>query len=154
MNRIATARDFFEHVVVPDFNVFHANQGDLRLAFHICMSLDHLADWIAKSQGLDRGKFLEGKYQDCSDLKKIRDLSANAKHFPPSRPNTPVILMSVTANQMSFLDWADVLAVPDVLTHGVGHQVKAVQNGEETWLLNPVCGAFYFWKSEYEKQKW
>jgi hypothetical protein len=152
--QVSTPRSFFEQIVVPDFDAYYADQGNIRLAFHVCMSLDHLADWIAKAQGMDRGEFLKCKYMECSDLKKIRDLSANAKHYPPSRTNTPVILMSVTAEPMSVLEWADVLAVPDVLAHGAGNQVKAIQDGHETWLLNPVSGAFHFWKREYDLQRW
>ena len=43
---IATPQDFWDYVVVPDYDDSVTNVDDLRKAFHCAISLFHMADWI------------------------------------------------------------------------------------------------------------
>jgi len=45
-NRLRTAADFWQKIVVPDCNDYSAKPSDLRLALHTAISLFHLHDWV------------------------------------------------------------------------------------------------------------
>ncbi len=152
-NNIKSPREFFEVIVMPDFDDFYKNQGNIRLAFHVCMSIDHLADWIAKSLGQNRGNFLKAKYEECADLEIIRNLSSNAKHFPPDR--APIMHVATTAASVPVDNFVNVDDITDWDLHGAGDQVIArMENGNKFWLLNPITSAYTFWKREYENETW
>jgi hypothetical protein len=46
ISKIENTREFFDHVVCPDFNDFSTDRTNLRLAFHACTSLLSLRDWV------------------------------------------------------------------------------------------------------------
>ena len=46
MDRIVNATDFWNGMVIPDYQESIGQVSNLRLAFHCAISLNHMADWI------------------------------------------------------------------------------------------------------------
>lgn len=46
VQQIQTPKEFWEGIVVPDYEAFMANRDYLRLAFHCAVALFHMADWV------------------------------------------------------------------------------------------------------------
>lgn len=46
---VQSAADFWDQIVVPDFNDSKDQPADLRKAFHCAISLFHMCDWIFMS---------------------------------------------------------------------------------------------------------
>lgn len=107
MDRLRTASDFLTHIATPDVQEFQAKPLDLRCAFHACISLLSLRDWVAEGhQGADW--HLQGKKQTQlvgnesnrrgslqtvlrSALKQVAlvsDVANGAKHMKLSRDYT------------------------------------------------------------------
>lgn len=151
---LTSARQFFEHIVTPDYKDYYEHQNDIRRAVHICMSIDHLADWVAKSKNMERGALLECLYLKCPDLEVVRDLSCNVKHFQPTR--APVIMVAATAAAMTLDDMeSSIDDIGDWDNHGSSPQIIAeYEDSHKIWLLNVIANGFAFWKKEYEKNEW
>lgn len=45
-DKIETPREFLDHIALLDVAQFESNSADLRLAFHACISLFSLRDWV------------------------------------------------------------------------------------------------------------
>jgi hypothetical protein len=94
VSKIANTREFFDHVVTPDFNDLNADRTDLRLAFHACTSLLSLRDWVHhaykntawKVRNTPQKPFASksalqsalGKL--CSDVDIVADIANASKH--------------------------------------------------------------------------
>ena len=103
--KIATPREFFDHVVEKDVSEFASQATDLRSAFHACISLLSLRDWIVHvyknkhwthsgtAQPIITGK---RKFQQALNDIDVRcgivtDIANASKHMvldPSSGPNT------------------------------------------------------------------
>lgn len=154
---ITTPRQFFEQVVSHDVLDYAKDQSDLRKAFHACLSLDHLADWIANARNENRGSFLDKIYPQCPEIKAIRDISVNAKHFPPEPKRAPTIKTQEIKQSIS-IDEIDV-PLDDMIgtldDYGATPQIGIdVGDGKNQWLILLINKAYAFWKKEYEAKKW
>jgi hypothetical protein len=49
VSKIDTPREYFENVVVPDVEDFLRDPTNLRYAYHTCVSLLSLRDWVVKA---------------------------------------------------------------------------------------------------------
>jgi hypothetical protein len=142
-NPITTPSGFFDRVVAPDVADLKANVHDVRRAFHAAISLHQLPEWIFKAnltQYGDLSKYRESLYARRPDLKRIRDLASNAKHFPPER-----------ANKMSIGTSAGpALSLPNTTFCGpTQDQVLAKdEQGESQWVVPVILEAFDFWSKE------
>ncbi len=149
---IQTPRDFFDLIVTPDVNDFVKSQGNIRFAFHACMSLDHMRDWVANFLGIGIGSFSDDVYKMCPAVEVIRNISVNAKHFPPTR--APVITTMVSAKPIS-ID-AITVSIDDMLgtldDYGAGLQVIAKEPGRsDDHVLLLVNEVFVFWRNYLSK---
>jgi len=144
---IESPEDFFNLIVTPDFEDYLNDPKNIRMAFHVCMALDHLVDWIAlsKAPAETRKNFIEKKYSQCfPHLEIIHNVSVNAKHFNPHTVSK--INFGITQNGMSIDDWGMTDDVPDWDTYGVGPQVMAKEQEKgPLWLLNSITAVYSFW---------
>jgi hypothetical protein len=85
--KIASAREYFDDVVVPDFDDFIGDTTSLRKAFHCANSLFHLHDWVISEHpeafqncktARDLAKFLATQ---SSDFLIVKDLANATKHM-------------------------------------------------------------------------
>jgi hypothetical protein len=96
--RIDDYRAFRAEIVQKDFDDFHANDGDIRAAFHCAISLYHLADWVyaahkaqidatftfnanGPQRVTDEKTFANALADITSDFELIRSVANSAKHL-------------------------------------------------------------------------
>ncbi len=154
-NSITSPRQFFELIVTPNFHAFYESQGDLRLAFNACVSLNQLADWIAAALKENPGQFLEKKYKEKAEIRTVRHLANNFKHFEVREP-TPQLTVETSAASLTFDDWASVDDVANVDLHGIGPQsIARSDDGTKINFVEAISATYLFWKNEYvDEKKW
>lgn len=81
MAAIKTARDFMERIVVPDIEESLEHKADLRLAYHACISLFSLRDWI-----FDERRNTDWTYNGIGrePFKQISELQNSLRDIEPS----------------------------------------------------------------------
>lgn len=94
---IATARNYWEHMVNPDYEEFTANSLSLRKAMHLASSLYHLHEWVFNDYHMNNQKIFgctsAGQIvghliaNECQDFALIQDLANAQKHFKLTRGN-------------------------------------------------------------------
>src|SRR5277367_2051040 len=95
VDKIETPRDFYSHVVGVDLMEFRNKPDDLRLAYHACVSLLSLRDWIYVNyvnavwvwNGVTQPPFvyktdLQSSLEAlCDDFRLITDVANASKHL-------------------------------------------------------------------------
>jgi hypothetical protein len=104
VNKIENTREFFDHVVTPDFNDLSTDRTNLRLAFHACTSLLSLRDWVHhayrntpwKARGTPQAPFaskkaLQGALSNLnSEVDIVTDIANASKHMVLIEGYTPL----------------------------------------------------------------
>ncbi|PLX39572.1 MAG: hypothetical protein C0606_03475 [Hyphomicrobiales bacterium] len=113
VQRVKESEDYWEKIVKPDYTDFFAHLDDIRRAFHLSVSLLHLADWIyvAHKSAIDGTfTFKDASQQDrpvdsvptfanalgdnCEEFELIRGIANASKHLSLTRPgrsaNSPI----------------------------------------------------------------
>ena len=94
-NKITTYTDYWREIALQDYADFARNEGSLRHAFHLAMSLSHMADWVffGEEQSVRQHFSNEGRPVAtevefgaalCAHLGEfavIRGVANSAKHF-------------------------------------------------------------------------
>jgi len=149
-NSIQTPREFFDQVVTPDCEELRSNPGDVRIAFHASTSLHHLREWVLKASLTEHKRLDEYSpdlYQRCPDLKVIRDLASNAKHFPPDPGKAEKMEVGVSAAS----------AIGCVARLGQSKQTQVIakkDDGSRQWMIPIILNAYSFWKKEFLDNGW
>ncbi|CAE6801928.1 hypothetical protein [Paraburkholderia domus] len=142
-NPITTPRGFFDGVVAPDVADLRENVQDVRLAFHAAISIHQLPEWIFKAgltQHVELSQYRDSLYALRPDLKIIRDIASNAKHFPPERA-TPLNIGTSAGPALSFPDTP--------FFEPTQKQVLAKdEQGGSQWVIPVILAAFDFWSKE------
>lgn len=105
--RIATSVDFKTHAVEQDYADYKRSPVDLRLAYHLALSLFHLRDWTFWEHGNNPNwQYSEkiGDYQKdledlCPEFGYMRDLANAVKHAelsPNKKPSTQMVGLANT----------------------------------------------------------
>ena len=156
-NSIQTPREFFDQVVTPDCEELRSNPGDVRIAFHASTSLHHLREWVLKASLTEHKRLDEYSpdlYQRCPDLKVIRDLASNAKHFPPDPGKAEKMEVGVSAAPTT---WDSPTALWDVALWGQSQQNQIIakkEDGSRQWMIPIILNAYSFWKQEFLNNSW
>ena len=137
---IESPEKYFDLIVTPDFEDFYKDQKNVRKAFHVCLSLDSLVDWVAQPRKRSRKSY---EIKCAPHLEIIHAAAINIKHFPPT--SVDEMTFGVTSRSQKIDDWSSMDAAPDIDTYGMGPQVVAKQ--KEGWLLNSISEVYYFWKN-------
>lgn len=102
--KITNAREFFDEIVVPDFNEFKRDTSSLRTALHSALSLYHLHEWIFASHRCELGHskardFDKALCADFQEFQLIRDVANAAKHMELTRDPQRITHAANTAVQ-------------------------------------------------------
>jgi hypothetical protein len=112
-NRVETARDFKTIVVDADYDAYKADPLNLRLAYHLALSLFHLKDWTHLQYSNDPRWPLKKKkaYQKalekrCPEFGYMRDLANAVRHAEITQdPSTAIGSLGATSlSQAAFSD--------------------------------------------------
>jgi hypothetical protein len=105
MAKIATARDYFEQVVLHNMQQYKANPSSLPAAFNLANCLFSMHEWMWNTYECKLGSGLCKKHdynayvQDaCSEFKHIRDLSNASKHVFLTSPSTKATHITDTSS--------------------------------------------------------
>ncbi len=121
------------------------------------MSLHHLRERVFKAGltvHLDFSQYCGDLYHRCSDLKVIRDLASNAKHFPPDPSKAEKMEVGVSA--------ASTYPGAPTALWGVFHWGEPEQNqiiaqkddGSKQWMIPIIWNAYSFWEKEFLNNGW
>jgi hypothetical protein len=147
VEQFQTPDDFWQGILLPDYNHFQENTGDLRSAFHSAISLFHMHDWIFEAypdcvtanfafthsdghsqNATDVGMFANALEQANSDFGLIRGIATAAKHWKVTRKKHQQNVPSHSSNVMSFD------------SHGVGSYNKIISSGDRKVMLEVEDG--------------
>jgi hypothetical protein len=89
--RLASAKDFFNEVVEPNYNDFMRSRSTFRAAFNVSVSLFHMADWVFEHSKASAERALGTTFQARPELWRlvesqvrraayIRDVANASKH--------------------------------------------------------------------------
>jgi hypothetical protein len=102
-----TPRDFLKQIVQPDIDIFHADYGNIRLAYHAVASTDalaaHLFQWCrvnnppAALNANDDSHFRHLLAQKDKHFALIRDVAKAQKHVEITKTSTAVSSASQVA---------------------------------------------------------
>ena len=72
--RSTHALDFWEYFVIPDYRDYLMNAADPRCAFHTSLSMDHLREYVLKTEPLPKREYLKSDRVYVAHLKSIEPL--------------------------------------------------------------------------------
>jgi len=121
--RFQTVSDYWDGMVLPDFEDFQANKHDLRKAFHLATSLFHMADWVwteneatirevfqytdkngERHYASDVGQFANALSELSEDFMLVRYVANAGKHMAlTQRANTPPNVPMYSANVATYM---------------------------------------------------
>lgn len=107
VKKVTTVQEFWDTFLVPDFDEFMKDAGDMRKGFHSALSQFHLHDWIfehhgatikssfnyidavgARKPAATAGEFANALEQMDPDFGIIRGVANSIKHLALSRPQS------------------------------------------------------------------
>jgi hypothetical protein len=107
VEKLTKYTEYWQGIVVPDYEAFGAKNDDLRLAFHAAIALFHMSDWVylgheadirSSFQFTDKTgavlpvrdvkQFANALRDQCPHFELIRGIANSAKHLALSRPGT------------------------------------------------------------------
>lgn len=120
VEKFERSSDFWMGIIVPDYNDFQTDQGDLRKALHLAISLFRNHDWVfvdhsssivgalnsVSANGVliqvsDSRTFANWLESQCGDFSLIRGIANAAKHLQLSNIRPHVDAPSHSANTAS-----------------------------------------------------
>ena len=157
-NTLTTPREFLDRIVVPDIEALMQAPHDVRLAFHASASIHHLREWVFKA-GLTTYRGLSDYcendlYIRCPDLKLIRDLASNAKHFPPDAGRAEKLVVGASAASTC---WDSPTTMWDIAEWDKSEQMQVIaakEDGSKEWMVPILMKGFHFWKNEFDTNGW
>ena len=125
-------------MVVPDYNDFVADPGDLRKAFHTAISLFHLHDWVYIAHGAMINQNL--KFNDHTGAPRpVADAKTFANSLEIIQPN--FALIRGIANAGKHLSLSDRRPHPDAPSHASNTVSQALGWSEGAFDVGPYGGA-------------
>jgi hypothetical protein len=172
VKKIETVREYFDHVVIPDYRDLCADKTDLRKTFHCCTSLLSLRDWVEmthRNKNWFHNKvpqkpfFGKTNIQDmlaslCSSINVVADVANASKHMILDRGYTPLYGSAnvvIQATQVSS-SGAGLGATPiGAAPLGAGIESVVVEIGGSYYdVFGCVTDSYNVWSSLINENRW
>jgi hypothetical protein len=134
---IQTPQDYWDHILVLDYNDCMASADDLRLAFHCAVSLFHMTDWVyithkSKIDASFRFKDKAGTTRPVSNEKEfanaLRDIHADFE------------LIRQIANTAKHLKLTNTSTHPNAQSHAANTAIQSTGYGQGGFGQGPYGG--------------
>lgn len=179
VQQIQTPKEFWDGIVVPDYNAFVAKTDDLRLAFHCAIALFHMADWVyvmhqstinatftfvdgAKGVRpvIRSGHFANSLGQAHPDFELVRQIANAAKHLDldgkSHHANAPTHAANVFVRTMSWVSGG--MGTGGLSAVALGQQPRVVLANHpgqpDIEFINIAKSVFAMWHNLNAKQGW
>jgi hypothetical protein len=135
---IQTPQEFWENVVVHDYNDFMSRIDDLRLAFHCAISLFHMSDWIFQTHQTNILANIRFKDRKSGQSKPVTRASEFANFVSDAHPDFELIRQ--IANTAKHLRLTGVSPHPNAPSHAANTAVRGTGWGQGAWGQGPWGG--------------
>ncbi len=138
ISRIQTPQEFWDGVVVPDYNDFKSSIDDLRLAFHCAISLFHMSDWIYETHKVVINGTLRFNDRKTGKSKPVNRATEYANYISDSHPDFELIRQ--IANTAKHLKLTSTSPHPNAPSHAANTAVGRTGWGQGSWGQGPWGG--------------
>jgi hypothetical protein len=137
VRQFQTPEDFWNGMLLPDYNDFQADVGDLRMAFHSAISLFHMHDWVFNIHE----DYIIANFTLIDDQGNT-PRTKKAKHFGNALEAIcpDFALIRGIANAGKHLALSNIRPHPDAPSHSSNTASQSLGFGEGSYGIGPYGG--------------
>jgi len=136
--RFDSPKEFWTHIVVPDYDEFTANIDSLRYAFRCAISLFHMVDWVYIAHDQTINKAFKFKDRKTNKLKAVSNEKEFANALSDNHPDFELIRQ--IANTAKHLSLRSSSPHPDAPSNAANTAVQSTGWGQGRWGQGPWGG--------------